>query len=192
LLSDGPTQTVTVTNVGGSPLTVTDVTVVSTIALADYTIAADTCSDIPLAPAKTCQVTVTFSPTASGDRPAVLRFADNAPGGDAHLIGLAGKGGTPVLQLSPAVTQPGRVVTVTGTGFAPNRTVAITIAGSPETATAVADATGAFSQALLIFPKSSVGNRLVAGTIDGTALKAERPLLIVTPTVTPADFVVRG
>ncbi|HEX6353566.1 choice-of-anchor D domain-containing protein [Actinophytocola sp.] len=192
LLSDGPTQTVTVTNVGGSPLTITDVAIVSTVALADYTIATDTCSDIPLRPNGTCQVTVRFSPTASGDRPAVLRFVDNAPGGDAHLIGLAGKGGTPVLQLSPAVTQPGRVVTVTGTGFAPNRTVAITVAGSPETATAVADATGAFSQALLIFPKSSVGNRLVTGTIDGTALKAERPLLIVTPTVTPADFVVRG
>jgi hypothetical protein len=163
-----------------------------TVAPADYTVAADTCSDIPLAPNRTCQVTIRFSPTAPGDRPAVLRFVDNAPGGDAHLIGLAGKGGTPVIQLSPAVTQPGRVVTVTGTGYAPNRTVTITIAGSVETSKAVADATGVFSQSLLIFPKSSVGNRLVTATVDGTTLKAERPLLVVNPTVTPADFVVRG
>jgi hypothetical protein len=56
----------------------------------------------------------------------------------------------------------------------------------------VADDTGTFTTGLLILPKSQIGNHLVAAAIDGTALKAERPLLIVTPTVTPSDFVVRG
>ena len=84
------------------------------------------------------------------------------------------------------------MVTVGGTGFAPNKPVTITLAGSIESAQVVADATGAFTRGLLVLPKSPVGNRLVAATIDGTTIKAERPLLIVTPTVTASDFVVRG
>jgi len=194
LLSDGPTQTVTVTNTGGKPMAVKRVEVVSTVAPGDYTLPTDTCTGQPLAPKQTCRVTVAFTPAAPGDRPAVLRFVDDAPGGDgdAHLIGLAGKGSTPTVQVSPGVTQPGFVVTVTGTGFAPNKPVTITMAGSIESAKAVADETGTFSRGLLILPKSPIGNRLVTATIDGTTLKAERPLLIVTPTVTPSDFVVRG
>ncbi|TDV46172.1 choice-of-anchor D domain-containing protein [Actinophytocola oryzae] len=192
LLSDGPTQTVTVTNTGGSPLTVKTVEIVSATAQADFPVTADTCTGKPLAPKGTCQVTVAFSPAASGDRAAVLRFTDDAPGGAAHLIGLTGKGSTPTIQVVPGVTQPGRVVTVGGTGFAPNKPVTITITGSTETAKAVADATGAFSQGLLILPKSTIGNRPVIATIDGTAIKAERPLLIVTPSVTASDFVVRS
>jgi hypothetical protein len=84
------------------------------------------------------------------------------------------------------------VVTVAGTGFAPNHPVTITIGGSIETVKAVPDSTGAFRQGLLILPKSPIGNRPVTATIDDTTIKAQRPLLIVTPTVTPADFVGRG
>lgn len=192
LLSDGPTQTVTVTNLGGAPLTVKSVTVVSALAQADYTFPADTCTGKPVAPKGTCQVTIKFSPTAPGDRPAVLRFVDDSPGGTVHLIGMSGKGTTPVVFVSPAVSPPGRVVTVTGTGFAPNHAVTITIPGSIETTKAVTDGTGTFTQGLLILPKSPIGNRPVTATIDDTTIKAERPLLIVTPSVSPADFVGRG
>ncbi|MFL6123306.1 choice-of-anchor D domain-containing protein [Actinophytocola sp.] len=192
LLSDGPTQTVTVTNVGGSPLTIKTVEVVSAAAPGDYTIAADTCTGKPVAPKGTCQVTVKLSPSGPGDRPAVLRFVDGGPGGNAHLIGLAGKGSTPAVLLSPGVTQPGFVVTVGGTGFAPDNPVTITMADSIETTHAVPDAAGNFSAGLLVLPKSPVGNRLVTATIDGTTVEAQRPLLIVTPTVTASDFVVRG
>ena len=192
LSTGGPNQTVTVTNVGGSPLTVASVAVVSTVAPGDYPIAADTCTGKPVAAKGTCQVTVAFSPTAPGDRPAVLRFTDDAPGGAAHLIGLSGKGSTPVLQVVPGVTQPGRAVTVTGTGFAPNLPVTITLTGSIEKATAKAGAAGDFTAVLLVLPKSAIGNRPVVATIDGTGLTAQKPLLIVTPTVTPSDFVVRG
>jgi hypothetical protein len=192
LLSSGPTQTVTVTNVGGSPLTVKTVEIVSAVALADYTIAADTCTNKPVAPNGTCQVTVGFSPAAPNERPAVLRFTDDAPGGAAHLIGLAGKGSTPTILVSPGVTPPGRAVTVTGSGFAPNHAVTITVTGSVETTTVQTDAAGAFSRNLLILPKSPIGNRPVVATIDGTTLKAELPLLIVTPSVSPSEFVGRG
>lgn len=192
LLSDGPTQTVTVTNRGGAPLTVTSVTVVSALAPTDYTFPSDTCTGKPVAPKGTCQVTVKFSPAAPGDRPAVLRFVDDAPGATVHLIGMSGTGSTPTLIVSPGVSPPGRVVTVTGTGFAPNLPVTISIPGSTELVPAVADPTGTFSQGVLILPKSPIGSRPVTATIDGTTLKAERPLLIVTPSVSPGEFVGRG
>jgi hypothetical protein len=192
LLSDGPTQTVTVTNVGGSPLTVTGVAVVSTVAPDDYPIVADTCTGKPVAAKGTCQVTVAFSPRASADRPAVLRFTDDAPGSPAHLIGLAGKGSTPTLQVVPGVTPPGRAVTVTGTGFPPNLPVTITLTGSIETAHVKAGDTGDFTVALLVFPKSGIGSRPVVGTTDGTGITAQKLLLVVTPTVTPSEFVGRG
>ena len=192
LLSDGPNQTVTVTNGGGAPLTIGSVTVVSALAPNDYTIATDTCSGKPVAPRTTCQVTVAFKPTAPGDRPAVLRFVDTSPGGQVHLTALAGKGSTPTIQVSPGVAPPGRVVTVTGSGFAPNHPVTITIIGSVELTRVTTDVAGGFSHGLLILPKSPIGTRPVTATIDGTTLSAQRPLLIVTPSVSPSDFVGRG
>jgi hypothetical protein len=194
LLSEGPTQTVTVTNVGDTPLTVKSISVVSAVAAADYTFAADTCTNVPVAANGTCQVTVRFSPVAALDRPAVLRFVDDAPGNQAHLIGLSGKGSTPTIQLSPGVAQPGRVVTVTGAGFAPKVPVTITLADSVETAVAVPNETGVFSVNMLILPKTPIGGRLVTATIDTTnpAIAAKASLLIVTPTVSPSTFVIRG
>jgi hypothetical protein len=185
---------VTVTNTGDTALTITDITVVSAVAPVDYTFTADTCSDVPVPANGTCQVTIQFSPNASGDRPAVLRFVDNAPGNQAHLIGLAGKGSTPTILVSPGVVQPGRVVTVTGAGFAPNLPVTITLADSVETAVAVPGDTGAFSVTMLILPKTPIGGRVVTATIDTTnpAIAATTSLLIVTPTVSPSTFVIRG
>jgi hypothetical protein len=140
----------------------------------------------------TCQVTIGFSPKASGDRTAVLRFTDNAPGGAAHLIGITGKGSAPNIEVSPGVTPPARVVMVTGTGFAPNQLVTITLTGGVEKETVQANGTGAFTKSLLVLPKSSVGSRPVVATIDGTTISAARPLLVVTPSVSPAEFVGRG
>jgi hypothetical protein len=194
LLSDAPSKTVTVTNTGGTALTVTGVSVVSPLAPTDYTIASNTCADAPVAPAGTCQVTVKFSPKASGARTAVLRFTDDVPDDTAHLVSLTGSAGVPVLQVSPGVSQPGRTITVTGTGYAPGKQVTIRITGSVETATAVPDATGTFSRILLIMSKSPIGTHPVTGTIDGTEppISAARPVLIVSPSVSPADFVIRN
>lgn len=194
LLSDAPAKPVTVTNTGGTDLTVTGVGVVSPLAPTDYTIASDTCSDTPVPPSGTCQVAVKFSPKASGARTAVLRFTDDAPGGNPHLIGLTGTGGTPALAVSPGVTQPGKTVTVTGTGYAPGKKVTIRITGSVETATVVPDATGSFRRILLILSKSPIGTHPVVATIDGTEppIAAAKPVLIVSPSVSPADFVIRN
>jgi Tol biopolymer transport system component len=195
LLSDTPAQTVTVTNTGGSPLTVSGVAVVTpTLTPADYTIESDTCTGVAVPPDGACQIGVKFSPQASGPRTAVLRFTDDIPGGTPHLIGLSGTGSTPAVEVSPGVSQPGRAITVAGTGFAPNRQVTITITGSVEKTTVVPDATGAFSKVLLVLSKSPIGTHPVVATIDGTnpAIAPAKPLLLVAPSVSPADFVIRN
>ncbi|MGB3438915.1 MAG: choice-of-anchor D domain-containing protein [Actinophytocola sp.] len=195
LLSANPAQAVTVTNTGGTDLTVTGVGVVTPpLAPADFTIESDTCTGTPVPPDGTCQVTVRFSPQRIGQRTAVLRFTDDVPDDTPHLIGLTGTGGTPAVAVSPGVSQPGRTITVTGTGFAPNRPVTITITGSVEKATAQPDGTGTFSKVVLILPRSPIGTHPVVATIDGTdpAISAAKPVLIVSPSVSPADFVIRN
>ena len=195
LLSDAPAQTVTVTNTGGSDLTVDTVAVVvPPLTPPDYTIESDTCTDTPVPPDGTCQVAVKFSPRGSGPRPAVLRFTDDIPGGTPHLIGLTGTGSKPAVEVSPGVSQPGRAIVVSGTGYAPGRQVTIAVTGSVEKATVVPGADGTFRKVLLILPKSPIGTHPVVATIDGTdpAIAAAKPVLIVAPSVSPADFVVRN
>lgn len=194
LLSEAPAKAVTVTNTGGKDLTVTGVSIVSPRTPADYTIGSDTCTDVPVPPGGTCQVAVEFSPRASGARTAVLRFTDDVPDGTPHLIALTGTAAKPDILVSPGVSQPGRVLTVTGTGYAPGKQVTITMTGLVERTTVVPDAAGTFTRVLLVLPRSPIGTHPVVGTIDGTepAISAARPVLIVSPSVSPADFVVRN
>ncbi len=189
-LSTGPASTVTVTNSGESPMDVTAVAVDQPVA--SYTVAAQTCTAAPLPPGGTCTVSVRFSPAAPGDLPAVLRIEDTAPGAP-HLVGLRGNGAHPAIALSPGVTPPGRVITVSGTGFAPGRAIAVTMGGAVQTGPAQTAADGTFRAGLLVMPKASVGNfTVIAKVADAPAVNAEKPLLVVIPTVSPADFVVRG
>jgi Tol biopolymer transport system component len=195
LKSTAPAQAVTVTNTGGSDLNVTGVAVVTPPAApVDYTIESNTCTGTPVPPDGTCQVAVRFSPQVSGPRTAVLRFTDDIPGGKPHLIALAGTGSVPAIEVTPGVTQPGRAITVAGTGFAPGFPVTIAITGSVEKATVVPGADGTFSKVLLILSKSPIGTHPVVATIDGTdpAITAAKPILIVAPSVSPADFVIRN
>lgn len=192
LQSTGPESTVTVRNTGAAELRITTVEIVSAAAPNDYAISANTCTTAPIPGGGQCQVTVRFIPTASGDRTAVLRFVDNAPGGP-HLVGLGGVGSTPTIALSPAVTQPARVLTVTGQGFTPLQDVTITMPGTPNTVTVTTNADGTFTKGLLILPKSPIGTRPVVATVNAFPLiTAQKPVLVVTPSVSPADFVIRG
>jgi hypothetical protein len=135
---------------------------------------------------------VRYTPQAPGDRAATLQFTDNAAGGP-HLVGLHGVAGAPTLEFSPGVTQPGRVVTAIGKGFPPNKKVFVKFPNAVDSATATADASGNFNVALLIFKKSKPETRSAVATVDGfPTITANAPLLIVFPTVSPADFVVRG
>ncbi|WP_436500668.1 choice-of-anchor D domain-containing protein [Actinokineospora sp. HUAS TT18] len=190
LLSTGPGVPVTVRNTGGSPMTV------SAVDLASPDFAAGGCVGATVPAGGSCVITVTYSPQGPAlpaDRSAVLRITSTAPGGP-HLVGVRGQVVQPVLDVNPGVIAPGRVTTATGIGFPPGRTVTLSFTTAVGGATAVTDSTGRFSAQLLVFPKASVGQRTVVATVDGATpvIAADKPLLIVINTVSPAEFVGRG
>jgi len=115
-------QTITVTNSGNAALDI------SSIAIAgDYSQTSTDCSTV--LPAGTCQIAVTFAPTAIGTRTGQLTLSSNASGGTSTVT-LTGTGalGTPAVTLSPGllnfssivvgVASAAQVVTVTNTGTA--------------------------------------------------------------------------
>ena len=84
-------QVVTVTNDGGSALTITSIGFTGTNA-ADFA-EMDTCGSLPasLSAGAQCTITVTFTPQAAGARAAVLSLGDSATGSP-HTVGLSGTG----------------------------------------------------------------------------------------------------
>ena len=114
--STSPAQTVTITNSGGAPLMIT-----SAAASGDFAVSANTCTTVQIG--QNCMISVTFTPTATGNRVGVLTIMDNAPG-NPHLVQLSGIGATITMAPSPGATSsltvlPGDTanypITVTGT-----------------------------------------------------------------------------
>ena len=77
-----PAQTVTVSNTGNAPLTISGITTTGDFDETDTCTAA---SSNTLAPAATCTVQVTFLPSATGARTGVLTVFGNVPGGQATV-----------------------------------------------------------------------------------------------------------
>jgi FG-GAP-like repeat/Abnormal spindle-like microcephaly-assoc'd, ASPM-SPD-2-Hydin len=105
-------QNVTLTNSGQAALAISKVTITGTNAT-DYA-ETNTCG-ATLAINASCQVSITFTPTAQGTRTAALSVTDNAPGSP-QLIGLSGQTTpAPALTLSPSsITFPGQYVGTSG------------------------------------------------------------------------------
>ncbi len=80
-----PPQTASVTNTGTQPLNITHILVSTT----DYA-ETDNCLSAPnngvLGVGSSCTISVTFTPTGSGTRPAVLTIADNASGSPQSIL----------------------------------------------------------------------------------------------------------
>jgi hypothetical protein len=83
-------QSVTLTNSGNAPLTVSSVTLTGTDP-GDYNLFSS-CSTV--SDGSSCVVVVFFKPTATGSRPATLKFTDNANGtaGATQTVTLTGTG----------------------------------------------------------------------------------------------------
>jgi hypothetical protein len=81
-------QTLTLTNAGASPMTITSVALASATnySITDHCVAAS-----PLASTSSCTVDVTFSPTTTGSLTTTLNFTDSAPGSP-QQIPLSGTG----------------------------------------------------------------------------------------------------
>ncbi len=80
-----PAQTITVTNTGNAPLTISQIT-----AAGDFT-STDTCISTPIAAGATCTIQISFLPTTTGARTGTLTIYGNIPGGQS-IVSLSGTG----------------------------------------------------------------------------------------------------
>ncbi|HEV2341778.1 MAG TPA: choice-of-anchor D domain-containing protein [Candidatus Acidoferrales bacterium] len=136
-VSVGATSTpssVTLTNTGNQPLTVSSVTIDSTVGTPSdfaFTGTNDCIASSPLAANATCTITLDFAPAAPGVISGQVDVADNGPGSP-QLISLTGTGTQPAASFSPPSSAFGSVnvgtpsspqtVTLTNTG---NQTLTI-------------------------------------------------------------------
>lgn len=191
-LANRPDKTVTVVNRGGSALAVSDANGIAkgtpTDTPDDFAIAANTCGQA-VPPGGKCTMDIRFTPRGAGARRAVLILRSNAPAGP-HLVELSGQAAEQRIEVNPAVLRPGRVATVTGSGFAADRRVSVTLAGFSEATTARTDTRGTFSADVLIFPKSRPGQRTVRAKVTGVNadIDADEELLVVYGTSAPPNF----
>jgi len=103
---------VTLTNNGNESLTISAIT-----ATGDFG-QQNTCGSLPatLAPAASCTVNVTFTPTKTGSRTGTLTITDNTPVGQ-QSVSLVGSGATSALSFSPASLDFGTVSPGTSTSL---------------------------------------------------------------------------
>ena len=87
-----PTQDVTLTNTGTATLTITSIAVTGTNP-GDF---AQTSLCTTIAPAATCTINVSFTPSAGGARSASLTVTSNAANGPTNSVTLSGTGTTPL------------------------------------------------------------------------------------------------
>ena len=117
------TQTITVTNTGSAPLTV------SMVAATGDLSETDTCTGAPIAVNLTCTIQVRFLPTATGSRSGVLTVFGNVSGGQATAT-LSGTGNpaAPIVLNPITLTFPS--TTINATSQAQNITISNTGATS--------------------------------------------------------------
>jgi len=105
-----PSTSVTLTNSGTADLTISSIGITGTNA-SDYA-QTNTCQS-PLAAGASCSISVTFAPTATGNRAASISIVDSATGSP-HMVGLSGTGTQPAVTLTPAsLTFAGQTVNTT-------------------------------------------------------------------------------
>ena len=130
-----PTQTVTLSNTGNAPLTITAIG-----ASGDFSADGHACGS-SLAAGKTCSISVAFTPTVTGARSGTLTITDNNNGvvGSTQKVSLSGAGTVPLAGISPSAlifagqlvgtTSPTQTVTLSNTGNAPLTITAISASG---------------------------------------------------------------
>ncbi|MGH3797794.1 MAG: choice-of-anchor D domain-containing protein [Pseudonocardiaceae bacterium] len=192
-LSTSPPGDVTVRNNGSAPMTISAVGLPTDAGPAkhpeDYKITKDGCTGRTLRPGESCAVTLQHSPQGVGDRPAVVRFDDNAPNAP-QLVAVQGSGLQPRLQFNPAVAPASRVSTLFGSDFPPQHSVTIQMPDVPGLITVTTDPAGNFSTPIVIFPNATPGERTAVATVAGhqPPITATATLLVVPGTVGPPGF----
>jgi hypothetical protein len=139
----GPAETVGSTTVGGEPLHLSGLAIVGADG-GDYQITAPSCASIPAQ--GSCTIEVTFTPTATGNRPATLQFSSNDRTQAAPVsVALDGNGiartSSTTVRCPPGTTTVGATLTctltVSDTDIAPASTPTGSVALSSDSAGAV-------------------------------------------------------
>jgi probable HAF family extracellular repeat protein len=192
-----PAQFVTLTNVGTTPLTVTGISITGADA-ADF--AHNNCGS-SLAPFASCNIRVTFTPTALSTRAAMLSVTDSAAGSP-QKVSLAGVGTS--ARLSPTslyfapvtvgMTSPAQIVTLTNVG-----TTALTVTGIAITGADAADfvqthncasslAAGASCSISVTFRPTAPGLRNAALSVSDSASGRPQTVSLCGGCIPPGGF----
>jgi hypothetical protein len=124
-------KSVTLTNTGGAPLTISSITTSGNYAQTNNCVS-------PLAAGAYCTINVTFTPQVAGGQSGTLTIMDNAVGSP-HTVGLGGVGLGPLTSISPTslpfgslgvgATSAPKLVYLGNSGNAPLTITSITISG---------------------------------------------------------------
>jgi hypothetical protein len=165
-------QSVTLTNSGSSPLTITSVTP----ATGDFAQASGCVSGGPLAINGNCTITVTFTPTAAGSRTGSVTITDAT--GLQYVIALGGTGTAPGVSLTPSTLSFGSVVINTPSA---TQTVTLKNTGTSNLTIAAIAATGDYSETNPC-PASLAANAqcVITVTFTPTTAGAENGTLTIT------------
>ena len=150
----------------------------------DYAVAAGgTCTNAVLHETETCQLLVTFKPTALGVRAATLTVTPRGPA--PATAALTGVGIAPKLVAAPPLAPPGAVSKVTGSGFPAGSTVLLTLDGMPGTLTVTVNGQGAFTVPLVILPHTNPGKRQLHAVVNGSTIQVSIDFLVVPGALQP-------
>ena len=163
--SSSVAQTLTLKNTGAIPVTISNIALTG-----DYSDVATGCS-VALATNATCQIAITFTPTAAGIRAGTLTLTSNGTGSP-QTVSLTGTGIAPVLSLSSTALNFGNIilgsssaaqmVTITNTGTSSLTISNIATTGDyadVPTGCAVALAVNATCQVAVTFTPTASGTR---------------------------------
>jgi len=128
-------QSVTLTNTGNAPVTITSIA-----ASGDFA-QTNTCGS-SVAASTSCTISITFTPTAEGNRTGAITVTDNAPGSP-QVVTLMGTGMGPAVSFSASTMSVGGQVVGTTSGA---HTVTLTNSGTGTLAIASVAASGDFSE----------------------------------------------
>jgi len=186
------TKSVTVTSSGSAPLVISGVVVNDTThpgAAGDYSVNASDCLGTT-APGASCVIRVTFRDTRVGVRDAVLVISHNAAGGSTS-VGLLARTNKPKVESNPAVSAVQRVITITGTGFAPSHEVEVGFDQNVQ-ATVTSAANGTFELQMVVLANGPQGPRTLFGHSTGfdKSIAGDFPFLVVLGSSDPGGSVV--
>lgn len=173
----GVPRTVTLTNGGDVPLTLTT-RLMPSAAPGVFTVENSSCGP-SLPPAQHCVLRIAATARTAGTAETVLRLSSTTEtGGSAEQpLTLRVTGRVPTVQLNPGVGRPGQVVAAVGRGFPPGAVVTVAWSVGSGAVSAIADASGEFSVPLLVFSGVAAGPRTVTATAPGLAAGATATFL---------------